>query len=64
MERIVRSKTTGEIFIVNALSQKVGGPYANPAIARQIRNRRAKKAAMESLGLTKVRGNLGNIYWE
>ena len=34
------------------------------ARARQKQNRAAMKEAMESLGLTKVRGSLGGTYWE
>ena len=32
--------------------------------ARARENRRAHDDAMRSLGLTKVRGNLGGVYWE
>ena len=45
-------------------------PACNEAEARGRRNararanRRAREAAIRSLGLVKVRGNLGGTYWE
>jgi uncharacterized Zn finger protein (UPF0148 family) len=32
--------------------------------ARAKANRRAREAAMESIGMTKVRGAMGGTYWE
>ena len=64
MERVVRLRSTGEIITVNEAGQKVGGPYASVKIAKQTRNRREKDSFMKSMGLTKVRGNLGGTYWE
>ena len=74
--RIEEVEADGEArFFVADSVRVLGGPFssrfdADQEIARiqaRIRKNRARNErneAMRSLGLTRVRGNLGGIYWE
>lgn len=70
---------TGNTFIVNLNTRQVrcavSGEYpADDVIERVLRavasrvraaaNRKAREDVYRSCGLTKVRGNLGGVYWE
>lgn len=61
--RIIRKKSTGEIFL-RIGQELVGGPYASLQAAKRERNRRERNQAMRDLGLVSVRGALGGKYWE
>ena len=67
MTKIVRSKKNQQIYLaeVTDIGLKIlGGPYKSKEHAEKARTRRARNEAMESLGLTKVKGNLGGVCWE
>ena len=61
MTRIVRSKSTQEIFLLDSLNRKVGGPYKDAEHAKKARNRMERNEAMKSLGM--VKGKYGD-WWE
>lgn len=73
MVKIVRSKKNQQIYLVETgyttpdgrTGIKIlGGPYKSKELAVKARNRKERNEAMESIAMTKVKGNLGSTYWE
>lgn len=68
--RVVRHKVTKEVFLVTRSGAHIS--YGIGVEAEERAKKAANKAnagpdrdaALRSLGLTKVKGNLGGIYWE
>lgn len=68
---LVTNKTTGEKGVRINKTMEVVKESVNPELYKNLRTRalnnlkqRAFNGAMSSVGLTRVRGALGGVYWE
>jgi hypothetical protein len=69
--RLLKSRLTGQRAILNILTKELTKEAENPSLYRELRakailnnKQRAKTEALQSLGLTRVKGQNGGIYWE